>query len=362
MKKLLHKMAVCILTVWAFLPVTIYAAAVDTESLEKALPEEIREEMDISPQSGDFSVALKGLLQKGVQLVKTSIRQMLAEGSVIVAVAACSGLFLAFAGPLESENLKKAIETTAICAVTAFCIGGASGLLESCRLSIRRLSSFSAVFVPVYGAAVTLSGHPASALSSATATLVASDLLLALATRLLIPMIYLHIIFLAAGRIAENNLLGGLADILCRSALGFFKYFLMLYTGYISISGLISSGADALALRTAKTTISGSVPVLGSVISDVSEALLSGAVVLKNSIGVYGFIGAVALCLAPFISAALRFWTFKVLAMVAAGMSGGRLAGLLSGIAESYAMALGLLGTCCALLFLSFVVGSVVIG
>ena len=101
--------------------------------------------------------------------------------------------------------------------------------------------------------------------------------------------------------------------------------------------------------------------ILGSVISDVSETLLSGAVVLKNAIGIYGFVGAIALCLVPFVTAAIRYLAFKLLTVTASGVSNGRMGKLLSAIAESYSMALGLLGTCCMLLFLSFVVGSVVI-
>ncbi len=361
MNKILTKTGIWMLMVLAMLILPCRASSIDTKVLEQALPEEVKEEIGITPESGDLSSALKALLKKGGNLMKASVRKMTAEGVVILSIAACCGLLSAFADPLQSETLGKAAEITAICAITVICIDGASGVLDTCRLSVRRLSSFSAVFVPIYGVAVTLSGHPAAAFSSATATLIASDLLLSLATRLLIPAIYLHIILSAAGQIAENDLLGGLANFLRKGALGFFKYFLMLYTGYISLSGLISSGTDALALRTARTTISGSVPVLGSVISDVSEALLSGAVVMKNAIGIYGFVGALALCLTPFISAAVRFWAFRLLALAASGMSGGRLSGLLSGISESYGIALGLLGTCSTLLFLSFVVGSVVV-
>lgn len=354
-------MAAWVLIAFVLLPISAYAAGVDTEALTHALPTEIREEIGITPESGDLSAAMKSLLRKGEHILREGLEKILAEGFVILAASAACGMFSAFVGPLQSESLGKTVEVTGICTVAALSIGGASGVLDACHSSIDRLSSFSSVFVPVYGAAVTISGHPAAALSSATATLLASNLLLTLAGRLLIPIIYLHIVLSAAGLISENDLMGSLADLLRKGALGFFKYFLMLYTGYISLSGLISSGTDALTLRTAKTTISGSVPVLGSVISDVSETLLSGAVVLKNAIGIYGFVGAVALCLAPFVTAAIRYLAFKLLTVTASGVSNGRMGKLLSAIAESYSMALGLLGTCCMLLFLSFVVGSVVI-
>jgi len=330
--------------------------------MEAALPEEIQEDIGITPDSGDLTTALKRIAAKLAKLFRDRLRSSAAEGFVMLGISACCGLVGTFSGIANADVLKKAMDMAAVSAVTGLCISGTSGVLEACSHSIDQLSGFSAVFIPIYGAAVAASGYPGAALSSATATLIASDLLLVLAAKILMPAVYLHIVLSAAAHIAENEVLSGFAEWMRKSALGFFKYFLVLYTGYISLSGLISASTDAMALRTAKMTISGSVPVLGSVVSDVSEAMLSGAVLLKNAVGIYGFIGAVAICLGPFAAAGARLMVFKLLSLLASGMSGGHLAGLLGDISESYSIALGLLGTCCAILFLSFVIGSVVIG
>ena len=337
------------------------ANAVDTAALEKDLPAQAREYLQIAPDSGDLKSGISGLMYGITDLAGAELRKVLSEGILIIGIASACGLAAAAGGPLHADVLTKALETTSICAAAGLCLHGASSVLQGCSDSIAQLSGFSGIFIPIYGAAVAVSGHPVSAMSVATATLVASNLLLILASRLLIPSIYLHIILTAVGRIAENGIILSLASVLKKGALAFFKYFLMLYTGYVSLSGLISSGSDALTLRTAKMTLSGTVPVLGSVISDVSEALLGGAVILKNAVGIYGFLGAVAICLSPFVSVALRLVVFRFLSILAGGLGGGSMTGMLSDISESYSIALGLLGTCCVILFLSFVIGSVVI-
>jgi len=361
----MKKMMLCLI-LWllsGILLLPIYAVApIDTERMEAALPQEIQEDIGIEPDSGDLTTALKHITAKLKRLFLEYMRSSMAEGFIMLGISACCGLIGAFSGIANGDVLKKAMDMAAISAVAGLCVSGTSGVLEACSHSIDQLSGFSAVFIPIYGAAVAAAGYPGAALSSATATLIASNLLLALASKLLMPAVYLHIILSAAAHIAENEVLSGLAEWMRKTALGFFKYFLMLYTGYVSLSGLISTSTDAMALRTAKMTISGSVPVLGSVVSDVSEAMLSGAVLLKNAVGIYGFIGAVAICLGPFAAAGARLMVFKLLSLLASGMSGGHLAGLLADISESYSIALGLLGTCCAILFLSFVIGSVVIG
>ena len=335
------------------------AGAVDIDMLEKARPGEARDYVTISPDSGDLKSGLGGIVKNLLSLLRESLRTSLAEGFVILSIAALGGIIHLFSGAADSEPLQKAVDLASVCAVTALCISGASGVLESCSRSIGRLSSFSAALIPAYAAAVAVTGHPLSAVSTASATLIFSNGLIFLASKLLIPAIYLHIVLSAAGLIAENPMLQGAASMLRKGALGFFKYFLMLYTGYVSMSGLISSGTDAVTLRTAKVTISGSVPVLGTIVSDVSDALLSGAVILKNAVGIYG---ALAICLLPFAAAGAKLLVFRLLSLISVSLCGGSLSRLLGSISESYSIALGLLGTCCAVQFLSFVIGSVVIG
>ncbi len=334
---------------------------VDISPLENALPSEASQYVDISPDSGDFKSGIEGIFRGFLELMHKGLRSSFAEGFIILTIGAAAGMISVFSGPTDSPVLKKAVDITAICLVTLLCLSGASGVLESCSASINRLQYFSSALVPVYAVAVSLSGNPKAAISTASATLLFSNGLIFLASKILIPVIYLHILMSAIGRIAENKLILSLAAMFKKASVSFFRYFLMLYTGYITMSGLISSGADAVTLKTAKVTISGSVPVLGSVISDVSEAILSGSVILKNAVGIYGFIGALAVCLAPFVSAAARLIVFKLLSLFSSSLSSGGLGGLLDSISDSYSMALGLLGTCCAIQFLSFVICSVVI-
>ena len=43
-----------------------------------------------------------------------------------------------------------------------------------------------------------------------------------------------------------------------------------------------------MTLKTAKLAVSGAVPVVGGVISDATETMLSGAALLRGSIGISG--------------------------------------------------------------------------
>ena len=165
----------------------------------------------------------------------------------------------------------------------------------------------------------------------------------------------------AAGIIARQDVLTRVAELIKWACVSFYKVFLMIFMGYMTLSGVVSGGADAAAVKTARVAITGAVPVLGSVVADASDAILTGAGILRSAVGIYGFLGACALCLIPFVSALTRYLVFKVLSVASASMAQGGTAKMIDGISEGYGIALGLLGTCCAVQFISLIVSTVVI-
>ena len=118
----------------------------------------------------------------------------------------------------------------------------------------------------------------------------------------------LTIVLWAAGLAAGGPLLQKAAGFLRWLCMAGFKALLTVFTMYITMSGVMSAGADAAAAKAARVTISGVVPVLGSILSDASDTLLAGARALKNGVGVMGMIGAVAVCLLVWLLARTGLW------------------------------------------------------
>jgi len=144
-------------------------------------------------------------------------------------------------------------------------------------------------------------------------------------------------------------------------AVSLLRILLLAFTGYLTLSGIISSGADATAVKATRFALTSTVPVVGIMIADASDALLSGASVLKNSIGLFGCAAACAICLTPFIRSLLHFSLFRILSALAEPFSSLRCAAMLRAVSDAFGFSLGLLGACCALQFLSFVVSTVVV-
>ena len=150
-------------------------------------------------------------------------------------------------------------------------------------------------------------------------------------------------------------MLRGLADGVGSLTAGALKLMLTLFTAYLAVSGGVSGNVDRLALKTAKFAVSGAVPVVGGVMSDAAETVLSGASLLRGSVGVFGMVCVTAICLAPFVRAGACCLCFKLGAALLSPLCSDSLRRLLSGIGSGFALLLGMLGASCTILYLELV-------
>ena len=171
-----------------------------------------------------------------------------------------------------------------------------------------------------------------------------------------LPLVYAYVASsLAYAALGNEGLkrIGNLLKWIVTSAL---TGVLLLFVGYLTVSGVIAGSADAAAVKTAKLTISGMVPVVGGILSDAAEAVLAGAGLLKNMVGIFGMLVILFLCIAPFLQLGIHYLTYKVTAALTATVADGRIAGLIDAIGGAFGLILGMTGAGALLLLVSLVV------
>ena len=335
---------------------------IDTGSLESGLPDDVKDSLGgLTPDNGDVQSGLKGLWDKALGAFREHLRKSSGMAFAMVAVCALVGLVSAFAKSGGIGIPDNVTDMASVCALVTLCFSTVGSLLQDCHKAIEGLSVFSKALIPVFTAATAVAGKPVSAVSSSAATVLFSGILIELALHVFLPAVYLYIGATAAGLLSGQGVLTRAAELIRWACVTFYKAFVMIFMGYITPSGVVTGGADAAAVKTARVAITGAVPILGSIVADASDAILTGANVLRTAVGIYGFLGACALCLVPFVAAFSRYIVFKILAAVSSSLASGSAVKMIDGIADGYGIALGLLGTCCAIQFISLIVSTVVI-
>lgn len=103
-----------------------------------------------------------------------------------------------------------------------------------------------------------------------------------------------------------NNLSGSvniskLASLLKQIAVGALGLVLTGFTGVLAVQGIASASIDGVTIRTAKFAVDNFIPIVGNFLSEAFDAVVSCSLILKNGIGIAGFIILLIICSFPLI-------------------------------------------------------------
>ena len=242
-------------------------------------------------------------------------------------------------------------------AITAVSVGDMETMLGLGRQTIDRMQGFSQALLPAMAAITAALGAPAGAAVRQTATVLFSNLLLALIDSLLVPLVYAYVAACTAHAAVGNPGLKKVAEILKWVVTTALTAMLLLFVTYLTVSGAIAGSSDAAALKAAKMAISNAVPVVGRILSDAAEAILGGAGILKNTVGIFGMVVVLGMCITPFLQLGVHYLTYKLMGALTAVLADSRLAQLIDGISTAFGLILGMTGSCALLLLVSVVSG-----
>ena len=204
-----------------------------------------------------------------------------------------------------------------------------------------------------FHAATAAGGGAVSASVRQVATVFFSDLLMSLIHGLLFPMVWVFVALSAADAILPAGRLGGIARGLQKAVTWLLSGGLLLFTGYLSLSGAFATSADGLALRMARSAIGTAIPVVGGIISDAADTILAGAGVLRQSVGVVGTLTVLAICVLPFLKLGIQYLLLKLAAFFAATVAPEPLVRLVSSLSTAFGLVLGMTGAAALLLLIS---------
>ncbi len=332
------------------------------ESLKEALPQEAYEILqEVEPDVPDVKQGASALWNSTKLGLRKGLKSAVKSAFLITSACLVLSLFQGFAKSTGLQLPGRIPELAGATVILTLAMASNGTLLALCQKSIGNLDAFTKLLTGVFAVASAAAGRPASAVATAGAAMLFSDVMLTLSLNVFLPAVTIYLLLVYGGVVSENGALRQAATVGKWAVTTFFKVFLTGYFAYLTFTGLVSGSADAAAVKTAQS-LTGAVPLVGSVIAGASETLLSGAALLRAGIGFFGFLGAAAICLTPFLQGICHLLVFRVLSVFAASFAEGGIKTMLDGLANAYGMLVGILTACCAIQFITIVVSMTVTG
>ena len=300
--------------------------------------------------AGDFTEGLLELLQKAASQILPNLKEAAAVCGKILLVVLLVSILEQF-----SEQIKLTSRLVGATAIGLLLLENTGSLIRLGNQTVQEVSQYGKLLLPVMTGALAAQGGVTSSAALYMGTAVFDSALSSIIVNFLLPGIYLFLMISIANAAIKE-------DILCRfqSTVKWLitwslKIILYVFTGYMTITNVISGSADAAALKAAKLTISGAVPVVGGILSDASEAVLVSTSLVKNTAGIYGILAILALCMGPFLKIGAHYLMLKLTHAVTATIGSKELNSLIGGFSTAMGLLLAMTGSVCLLLLISTV-------
>ena len=242
--------------------------------------------------------------------------------------------------------------TAAVCLIL---LGASRSMIALGADTVTEISDYGKLLLPVMTSAMAASGGTTASAALYLGTAFFDSILSTLISALLIPLIYAYLALAAANSALGEDLLKQMKAFIKWLVTWALKIILYIFTGYMSITGVVSGSADAATLKAAKLTISGMVPVVGGILSDASEAVLVGADVVKNTVGIYGLLAVISVWIGPFLRIGIQYLLLKLSAAVCGIFASKEMSQLILDFTTAMGLLLAMTGTVCLMLLISTV-------
>ncbi len=328
----------------------------EVRSLQELLPETEREIAGELRFDGSYDS--EGALQRlWFRLLSELKKRISAELHAMLELFVLSLVCVLSSCLCRSDSLSALTDRIGCCAAVLIISEDLNGLLTQASECIRQFSDYSRAVLPVIFTAAAGSGAIVSASARFASACLVMDVMIMAAQEFILPCIYMYFSVTICASLFEAGILRA-AERLCRwIAVTAMTVLTLSFGAYLSITGLIAGSSDALAVKTARTIISRSLPIVGGLLSDSAGILLSAAELVKRTAGVFALISVCALCIGPSALLGVKYLVFKGVAAASEFLPESRLPKLIGSVSSVFGLLLGLIGCCAVLLFVAIISG-----
>ncbi len=334
--------------------------AIGVDGLQDGLTEETATLVeDLSPvESTDLSHGLSSIWQKLLPQLDTVILSGVRTAISLMAVV----ILCSMVTQMETKLSKNAVLMAGTLAITLLSAANVHTMVGLGRETLQELQSFSGLLLPVMAAATAASGGVNSAGALYAASVLVSNILMTVINYILIPILYAYLAVSAANAVLGNQTLARVRELGRWIVTNGLKLTVFAFTGYLSLSGILSGATDQSTLKATKLAMGAAVPVVGSMISDASETVLVSAGILRSSAGVFGMLVVVAICLLPLIRLGVQHILLKLTAALSSTVGEKPLVDLIESVSDVMGFLMGMTGASGFMLLISCVCSIKVVG
>ena len=222
--------------------------------------------------------------------------------------------------------------------------------------TIHNICDFITKFEPIF-ISMLISGGAVTQAAAFQPVLMASVYVLGLLLdKCILPVCSLSAILALADNIRDRIEIGTLTKYLFSVSKWLLTGLLTLFSAILSIYGFTTKAFNTAATKGLKFAVGSLVPIVGGILSDTVETVLTGANLLKNAVGTAGMVTLFMIAFSPALKILVMMLVLKFVAAIIEPFSEKRIVNMLLSISESVKMLFSMVVTSTLLFIISIAI------
>lgn len=326
--------------------------ALPVRALELEAPPPPDSAAELLPKTADnFAEGLWNVLTEAGKRVAPSLTE--AAGCCLRVFAAV--LLTAMTAQTAPGASRTVPELAGTAAVAVLLLEPSASLIELGVETVQQLRDYGKLLLGVMASALAARGGVSASAALYAGTAFFDAVLGSAVTAVFLPLLRMYLALAVALSALGDPILDKLKAFVRWAMEWALKLTLYIFTGYMTVTGVVSGTADAAAGKAARIAISGAVPVVGGILSDAADAVVLSASTLGSGAGVWGILTVLAIFCAPVIRIGSQYLLLKLTAAVGESLGSMRCASLAGDFAGALGLLMALVSTQAVLLLISTV-------
>lgn len=249
--------------------------------------------------NGNFVLDIKEIINNTLDLILQQFRLNFSLlVSIVVAAlfsAVCENILTSF----KSGNYNVYLVFFSV--ISLFGLNIFTKCLNETQVTLDNLLMFVNALYPIILNSLATGGRVTTAATLHPVLMVCGSMIMMLIKTFIIPMISVSMAIQLSDALSYDIRTSKLSLFINKTIKWFVGIVMTLFIGVVSATGCASGVYDSVTVRAAKYAIGSFIPVVGGVISDSFDLVLSGSGIIKSSVGIAGLINILFLCLLPCI-------------------------------------------------------------
>ena len=331
----------------------------DFLSESKKYTENVFENLDFSEL---FNSAIKGnidntrITDKIFKIFGLELRNQINMLISILGIIVIHSILKSISDGLENDGISQIAYFVQYVLIVGLIMKNFSEIIVSIKNTIENLVGFSYSLIPMLLSLLLFTGKIVTVSTIQPIILFLITFINTAISNVILPLILIGTSLGIISKVSDKIQIDKLAKMFKSSTAWILGFILTIFTGVLSLESTLTGHVDNFTVKTTKTIVTSTIPVVGKILSDTTEVVLGSGLILKNAIGFIGVIVIIGICIEPIVKLSILTLIYQVLTAICQPIADKKIIAILEQMKDTFKMLLATVSTVSFLLIIGITI------